>query len=223
MSRILVTGANRGIGLALCEALAARGDEIIGVCRRTSEALAACATRVIEGIDVAVPEDLARLAEALEDASLDVVIANAGRLSSQRLGAIDASAIEEMLTQYRINAIGPVLTAQALRPKLRRPARIAIITSRMGSIADNDSGGSYGYRMSKAAVNMAGVSLARDLAGDEISVGLIHPGFVRTEMTGGQGLIEASEAAAGIIARIDELTAKRSGSFRHSNGESLPW
>ncbi len=223
MSRILVTGANRGIGLALCEALAARGDEVIGVCRHASPGLTACAARLIEGIDVADPEALLRLADTLEDGSLDVVIANAGRLSSQRLGAIDAAAIEEMIAQYRINAIGPLLTAQALRPKLRRPGRIAIITSRMGSIADNDSGGSYGYRMSKAAVNMAGVSLAHDLAGDDISVGLIHPGFVRTEMTGGQGLIEASEAAAGILARIDELNAKRTGSFRHSNGESLPW
>lgn len=223
MSTILVTGANRGIGLALCQALAARGDEVIGVCRTASEALAACAGRVIEGIDVTVPADLARLAGGLEDTSLDVVIANAGRLSSQRLGEIDEAAIEEMITQYRINAIGPVLTAQALRGKLRRPGRIAIITSRMGSIADNDSGGSYGYRMSKTAVNMAGVSLARDLADEGISVGLIHPGFVRTEMTGGQGLIDAPEAAAGIIARIDELDEGRSGSFHHSNGESLPW
>ena len=100
---------------------------------------------------------------------------------------------------------------------------MAIITSRMGSIADNNSGGRYGYRMSKAAVNMAGRSLATDLAGNGVAVVVLHPGFVRTEMTGFQGLIDSSESAAGLIDRIDQLTLETSGSFWHANGESLPW
>jgi NAD(P)-dependent dehydrogenase (short-subunit alcohol dehydrogenase family) len=93
----------------------------------------------------------------------------------------------------------------------------------MGSIDDNTSGGSYGYRMSKAAVNMAGRSLARDLADEGVAVAILHPGFVRTGMTGGQGFIDADESAAGLAARIDELTHDTSGSFWHANGERLPW
>ncbi len=93
----------------------------------------------------------------------------------------------------------------------------------MGSIEDNTSGGSYGYRMSKAALNMAGVSLSHDLKSRKISVALIHPGFVKTDMTGGNGHIEASESAAGILSRIDGLNLESSGSFWHQNGEKLPW
>ena len=98
-----------------------------------------------------------------------------------------------------------------------------MITSRMGSLSDNTSGGSYGYRMSKAALNAASVSLAQDLAPKQIAVAILHPGWVRTEMTGGNGLCEPSESARGLIARIDELTAETSGSFWHANGERLPW
>jgi NAD(P)-dependent dehydrogenase (short-subunit alcohol dehydrogenase family) len=93
----------------------------------------------------------------------------------------------------------------------------------MGSIDDNNSGGMYGYRMSKAAVNIAGVSLARDLAPRGIAVALLHPGFVRTEMTGGRGNVDPPEAARGLIARIDELTLETSGGFWHASGKRLPW
>ena len=93
----------------------------------------------------------------------------------------------------------------------------------MGSIADNTSGGSYGYRMSKAAVNAAGVSLARDLEDSGIAVVLLHPGYVRTDMTGGSGQVEPAEAAAGLLARLDELDLAATGTFRHASGESLPW
>jgi len=108
-------------------------------------------------------------------------------------------------------------------PLLGSGSKIAIITSRMGSVADNTSGSMYGYRMSKAAVNMAGVSLARDLKGRGIAVALLHPGYVRTDMTGGNGFIDAPEAASGLIARIDELSLETSGGFWHSNGDPLPW
>ena len=93
----------------------------------------------------------------------------------------------------------------------------------MGSVADNTSGGSYGYRMSKAAVNIAGVSLARDLEADGIAVALLHPGWVRTEMTGNTGNASAGEAAAGLLARIEELNMQNTGRFWHANGEPLPW
>jgi len=106
---------------------------------------------------------------------------------------------------------------------LKAGAKIALVTSRMGSIADNDSGGSYGYRMSKAALNAAGVSLARDLQARGIAVAILHPGYVRTDMTGHSGLIDVDEAVNGLLERIDELNLDNSGSFWHRNGELLPW
>lgn len=128
-----------------------------------------------------------------------------------------------MREQFEVNAIGPLRVTAALAPLLRGGGKVAIITSRMGSIADNGSGGYYGYRMSKAAVNAAGMSLARDLKGRGVAVALIHPGMVATEMTGRNGIAPA-EAAAGVITRIDELTLATSGKFIHAGtGEELPW
>ncbi len=128
-----------------------------------------------------------------------------------------------MRRQFEVNSLGPLRVTAALRGNFGEGSKVAIITSRMGSIADNTSGGRYGYRMSKTAVNMAGRSLAQDLREAGVAVVILHPGFVRTDMTGGQGLIDAPESAAGLIARIDELTLETSGSFRHTNGEDLPW
>ena len=101
--------------------------------------------------------------------------------------------------------------------------KVALLTSRMGSIADNDSGSHYGYRMSKAALNAAGKSLAIDLAPRKVAVGIYHPGYVRTRMTGNTGLIDADESARLLLLRIDELSPAESGVFRHANGERLPW
>jgi NAD(P)-dependent dehydrogenase (short-subunit alcohol dehydrogenase family) len=111
----------------------------------------------------------------------------------------------------------------ALLPCLERGAKVALITSRMGSIADNGSGGAYGYRMSKAALNAAGMSLARDLASRGIAVVLLHPGYVKTEMTGGSGNVSAEKSASQLIGRIEALDLAHSGSFWHANGETLPW
>lgn len=223
MKQVLVTGANRGIGLELCRQLSARGDKVIAVVRKSSPELDALDCRVEPGIDMACPADLEELDRRLGDIPLDLVISNAGILSNQRLGAIDGAACEQIMDQFRVNALGPVLLAQALAHRLVPGSRLAVITSRMGSIADNSSGGSYGYRMSKAAANAAGVSLARDLASRDVVVLVLHPGYVRTDMTGHSGLVETDESARGIIARIDELGAEASGGFYHANGERLPW
>jgi NAD(P)-dependent dehydrogenase (short-subunit alcohol dehydrogenase family) len=110
----------------------------------------------------------------------------------------------------------------ALLPNLSSGSKIGIVTSRMGSIDDNTSGGHYGYRMSKVAVNMAGMSLSRDLADDGIAVGLLHPGMVATDMTGGRG-IPAEQAARGLIQRMDALSLSNTGSFWHAEGMQLPW
>lgn len=220
MSTAIVTGANRGIGLELCRQLKAAGWTVVGTTRLRSQQLEEVADEVWTDIDVGVDGVVQELRARSAGRSFDLLINNAGVLSRQSLDHLDWDA---MRLQYEVNALGPVRVTAALLPALGEEAKVAIVTSRMGSIADNTSGSSYGYRMSKAAVNIAGVSLARDLHGRGIAVALLHPGFVRTGMTGGRGYIDASEAASGLLARIDELTLEASGSFWHGNGEVLPW
>jgi len=216
----LITGANRGIGLELTKQLRARGEDVIAVCRKGSPELAATGARVEEGIDIAADAAPAEIATRVGATKLDLLIHNAGILQRNALGALDVASIR---TQFEVNALAPLRITDALLKSLDRGRKIAIITSLMGSIADNGSGGSYGYRMSKAAVNIAGVSLARDLAGRGIAVVLLHPGFVRTEMTGNHGNIEPADAARGLLARIDALTLEKSGKFWHADGRELPW
>ncbi len=217
---VLITGANRGIGLELARLFAARGDLVIACCRHASDDLRALEVRVEEGVDVTSDAAIAALAGRLAGVSIDVLINNAGRLEHEPLATLD---FEGVRRQLEINAIGPLRVTRALLDHLPGGAKVAVITSRMGSIADNTSGGAYGYRMSKAAVNAAGKSLAIDLAPRGISVALLHPGWVRTAMTGHNGLVDADESARGLIARIDALTPATSGTFWHMNGEVLPW
>lgn len=220
MQHAVITGANRGIGLELVRYYKADGWQVTGVCRTTSEELDAVATRVIENIDVASEESVARLVEALEGQSVDLLINNAGIMQDDILGQLD---FDSLRRQMEINAFAPLRVCEALLPNLRSGSRIANITSRMGSIADNDSGGRYGYRASKAAFNALGRSLAVDLKERGIAVAQLHPGFVQTRMVNFGGLITAEEAARGLAARIAGLNLDNSGSFWHSNGEELPW
>lgn len=223
MANCLVTGANRGIGLALCKLLAGRGDTVIAACRESSRQLDALGIRIETGIDVGDPASVRRLGKALEGQPLDWLINNAGVLRRDTLGGLQGEALEDLFLQFRVNSVGPLLVTQALLGNLQPGAKIGIITSRMGSIEDNTSGSYYGYRMSKAAVNAAGKSLAMDLRERDIAVALLHPGFVRTEMVGGGGDVEPEQAAAGLVARLDELTLEATGGFWHANGQRLPW
>jgi NAD(P)-dependent dehydrogenase (short-subunit alcohol dehydrogenase family) len=220
MPTSLVTGTNRGIGLELTKQLRARGYDVIAVCRTPSKELAATGARVESGVDVADPAALAALTKRLGATQLDLVIHNAGILDSDGLDALDADTI---VRSFQVNALGPLLLTAALQKNLAPGAKVALITSRMGSIADNSSGGMYAYRMSKAALNMAGVSLAKDLAPRGIAVAILHPGPVKTDMTRGHGQIEAPDAVRNLLARIDELTPSTTGKFLHANGEELPW
>ena len=220
MTTSLVTGANRGIGLELCAQLEARGHDVIAVCRNATPALHALGVRVEAGVDVADDAALPALAKRLAGTRLDWLVCNAGILSHEALDALDLDAVRR---QFEVNALGPLRTVHALLPNLGRGSKVALITSRMGSIADNSSGSSYGYRMSKSALNAAGVSLARDLAGKDIAVALLHPGYVKTEMTGNHGNVSAQQAAAQLIERIEALSVAESGGFWHANGERLPW
>jgi NAD(P)-dependent dehydrogenase (short-subunit alcohol dehydrogenase family) len=220
MTTTVITGANRGIGLELVRQLHAHGDHVIAVCRKSTPELDALGVRVETGIDVSQGKDVDDLARRLDGARIDVLINNAGILRGESLGALNFDSIEE---QFEVNALGPLRVTAALTPLLVDSAKVAIITSRMGSIADNSSGGYYGYRMSKAAVNAAGVSLARDLAARNIAVALIHPGMVATDMTGRNG-IPPQDAARGVLARIDALKLETTGRFWHAGtGEELPW
>jgi NAD(P)-dependent dehydrogenase (short-subunit alcohol dehydrogenase family) len=221
MTRALVTGANRGIGLEFCRQLQARGVDVIGVCRNASPALNALGIRVESGVDVTNIDSLADLKSHLDDLPIDLLINNAGILLREE--SLERLDLENIRQQFEVNALGPLCVTRALLPNLTAKAKIALVTSRMGSIADNSSGGYYGYRMSKVALNMAGVSLAQDLLHRDIAVIILHPGYVRTEMTGNQGYIDPPEAVSGMLARIDELTLANTGQFYHSNGEILPW
>lgn len=220
MAKAVVTGANRGIGLELCRQLKGRGDDVVALCREASDELKALDVRIEEGIDVGDDGVVSTLRQRLEGTAIDLLINNAGILTRETIEELDFGRIRR---QLEVNSLGPLRVTKALLGNLKEGSKVAIVTSRMGSIADNTSGSRYGYRMSKAAVNMAGVSLAHDLKERGIAVGLLHPGFVKTEMTGGQGMVEPSASAAGLLARIDELTLETSGSFRHMNGEALPW
>ena len=219
MSNVLITGCNRGIGLQLAKQLQERGENVIGVCRRSSPELNSLAVRLIEGIDVADADGIRKLVLELADLPLDILINNAGILRSDAFGELD---YDNMLLQFRVNALGPLRVTEALRSNLQEGAKVAIVTSRVGSIEDNGSGGNWGYRTSKAAVNMIGKNLMHELRPRGIAVALLHPGLVATEMTGGHG-IETSQSARGLIERIDELNMENSGSFWHAEGYILPW
>lgn len=217
---VLITGANRGIGLALAQHFTARGDRVIGVCRKSSDALEATGARVEAGIDVADEAAVDALAQRLADARIDILVPNAGILERDTFADPGFDGIRR---QFTVNALGPLLVVHALRDRLADGAKIGLITSRMGSVEDNTSGGYYGYRASKAALNAIGKSLALDLAPRGISVVLLHPGYVATDMVGGSGDVSPEQAAKQLIERIDALTPERSGTFQHANGATLPW
>jgi len=219
MASWLVTGANRGIGLALCRLLQARGDSVIAVCRTPSAELQELGVRIEAGIELTSDASLEDLASRLAGAQLDGALLNAGILEGDDLESFSA---ESLRRQFEVNALAPLLLARALLPHLSAGAKLGLITSRMGSIDDNGSGGYYGYRMSKTALNMAGRSLAVDLKPRGIAVAILHPGMVATRMVGFTGT-PPKQAAKGLLARLDALSLDTSGRFWHANGGELPW
>ena len=229
MGHIVITGANRGIGLALLKQYLSTGKRVSAICRRSSPELDELGTQfsalltVVTGIYIDRDDCISALKTALKPGQpIDILINNAGVLYRDTFPA-DETDWNDFRKQYEVNALGPLRVTAALRSRLSEGSKVVIVTSRMGSVADNNSGRMYGYRMSKAAVNAAGKSLSVDLKPAGIPVLLVHPGYVRTGMTGGNGYIDAPEAASGIIERITELSIERSGSFMHANGENLPW
>ena len=220
MARILITGTNQGIGLELAQQYAQRGDEVLATCRTASGALRAVGCEIIENVDVADDVSVAAMAQAVGDRSLHMVINNAGILTSESFDSLDYA---RMRAQYEVNALGPLRVTHALKDNLIEGSKVGVVTSRVGSMDDNSSGGNYGYRMSKAAANMAGVNLSHDLRPRGIAVALLHPGYVRTNMTGGNGITDTATAAAGLIERMDALSLETTGTFWHAEGYELPW
>jgi NAD(P)-dependent dehydrogenase (short-subunit alcohol dehydrogenase family) len=221
MAQAIVTGANKGIGLALVDLLRQREINVLAACRKSSAELERTGAEIVSGIDVTEDSALQKLVAAVGARSIDLLINNAGIMVwPEPLDALDPAAIRK---QFEVNALAPLLITRALRGRLGRGAKVGLITSRIGSIDDNGSGGAYGYRMSKAALNMAGKSLAVDLKPAGVAVAILHPGMVKTELTGSHGQVEPLDAARGLLARLDELTLETSGGFWHANGQRLPW
>jgi len=220
----LITGANRGIGLELARQLKASGARVIGAHRgEDSEPLDALGVERLAGVDVCDAEVKARLHSGLETLgvqTLNLLINNAGLLERDELGSVDFDGVRR---QLEVNTLGPLRVSESLISYLKAGSVIANISSRMGSIEDNTSGGFYGYRASKAALNAVTKSLALDLAPKGVSVVALHPGFVQTDMTGGRGLIGPAESAGGLLERISLISEELTGTFWHMDGGALPW
>ncbi len=225
MSVVLVTGADRGIGNALCRACHARGDDVIAACLGDSDELRALGIRVEPGVDVTSDEVVQGLARA--DTTIALLINNAGIAERDALGALDYDAIRQ---QLEVNTLGPLRVTEALLERLKPGSTVAFITSRIGSLGDNQSGGLYGYRISKCAANMVAVNLAHDLAKRGIAAVVLHPGMVATAMTFDDERHEArppEDAAAALIERIDRVEPTEPGAqpaFWHAPERTIiPW
>lgn len=217
----LVTGSNRGIGLEYCRQLKARGERVIAVCRAPSSDLQDLDVQIEAEVDLTSDKAVEDLIDRLNGRKIDVLINNAGIVERISLEKLD---FESIRRQFEINAIAPLRFTSALLPNLASGSKVVLMTSRMGSIGDNTSGGSYGYRMSKVALSMAGKSLAHDLKSRGIAVAILHPGLVKTRMTDfTDSGITTETSVKGLLARIEELNLDNTGTFWHSNGEILPW
>ncbi|NVJ52006.1 MAG: SDR family oxidoreductase [Gammaproteobacteria bacterium] len=227
MQHVLVTGANRGLGLAFCRHYLAQGYQVTAACRdpdAAEELQALTGALNIVQLDLADAESIQRLSSEFANSTLDILVNNAGVYGGSPQGLDDLES-GPWLNTFLVNSVAPVLLTRALLPALQRSnsAKIAFLTSKMGSIGDNSSGRSYIYRSSKAALNAAIKSLAIDLAELNIPVIALHPGWVRTDMGGPNGLIDSKESIAGLSQVIDNLALEQSGCFVDYRGDSIPW
>jgi NAD(P)-dependent dehydrogenase (short-subunit alcohol dehydrogenase family) len=228
MATWLVTGADRGIGASICEQIGARGDTALAACLVDAPDLRGKrGVEILTGVDITSAEGIRGLVRQIGDHRIDVIVNNAGLVIERKLGEFDYDAFQK---EYAVNALGPLRVVEALLPRMGQGGKIGIVTSRVGSLSENGSGGLYGYRLSKAAGNMAGINLAHELKPRGIAVICLHPGSVRTQMTAGLVdqsavgmLVDPPTAAKGLIARLDELSLETTGTFRHANGQALPW
>jgi len=227
---ILITGANRGIGLELTEQFAADGWTVLACCRNPAdaEALLALGNRYpaieLHALEVTDYAQMASLSAQLRDRSIDILLSNAGIYGPRgaNFGDVEAEAWREVV---EVNSIAPLMLVQAFVEQVAasRQKLVAVISSKMGSIADNGSGGSYIYRSSKTAVNQVVRNLSIDLAGRGISALSLHPGWVQTEMGGANAETSVGDSAAGLKAILQGAGPEQNGQFLEFNGDPIPW
>jgi NAD(P)-dependent dehydrogenase (short-subunit alcohol dehydrogenase family) len=227
---ILVTGTNRGLGLEFVKQLLCRGDHVFATCRKPAHApelqqLAQTFSNLrVLPLDVADTDTFTAFAESLPDQPLDVFINNAGVYGPKglRWGSVQR---EDWMQTLLVNTVAPLLLTQALVGTFRAdgPKKLVYLSSKVGSIAENDSGGGYIYRSSKTALNQVIKSLSLDLAGQGFKALALHPGWVLTDMGGPNALIEPHTSVEGMLRVIDNLTPEQSGSFLNYDGSPIPW
>lgn len=227
---ILITGANRGIGLELTEQFAESGWQVLACCRDPANAgeLRALVERglaiELHALDVTNYTQMANLADQLKGRPIDILLSNAGIYDSKSsgFGKVDA---EEWRQVLEVNTIAPLMLVQAFIEQVAASQQklVAVISSKVGSIADNSSGGSYMYRSSKTAVNQVVKSLSIDLADRSISVISLHPGWVQTEMGGPNAEISTDQSVSGLKNILQSAGLAQSGQFIEYNGNSIPW
>jgi NAD(P)-dependent dehydrogenase (short-subunit alcohol dehydrogenase family) len=226
--RVLVTGANRGIGHELVRQLVQRGDDVDAVSRTPQEIVyedKAADSRIrLFRCDIADDESVRALAAELGDAAIDMVINNAGVGGGNRQSLRDLDFAEALRT-YNVDALGALRVSLALLPHVRRGQvkKLVHVTSGLGSIGDNKSGGHYAYRMAKAALNMMAKNLAMDLRGDGITSIVINPGWVQTDMGGSHAAITPSESVRGMLRVIESASLADTGAFLDWNGGRYPY
>ena len=221
---VLVTGANRGLGLELARQLQAAGATVIGTARSPQEAteLAGLGVRVLQ-LDVTDPASVDALVASLGDTPLDALLNNAGWFGSR--GSATALDPQVALQEYEVNCLGPLRVTQALLPALRRgQAKLVMnMSSGLGSIANNSRGGSGGYRASKAALNMLTATMAAELRDEGFIFVAMSPGWVQTDMGGPDAALTPEDSVRGILATLAPLGVADTGRFLNHDGSTLPW
>lgn len=227
---VLITGASRGIGLALARQYLAGGSRVVATARNTGgDDLLALQQQYRDQIelltlDVTRAQEIALIPKTLDQQPLHLLINNAGLFASNH-DSIDTLDSDTWLNEIRVNTIAPFMVTRALRPNLAAAghATVAMISSKMGSLSENRSGGAYSYRSSKAALNAVTRSLAHDLACNSISVVALHPGWVRTDMGGPKAPLDTTASASGLKSVLDKVGPDDNGKFFDYTGTQIPW
>lgn len=230
MAIAIVVGADRGIARSISLRLSERGDRVVAACVGDAPDLRSAGVQVEPGVDVTSDAAVSEFAQRVRKqyGRIDVLYHVAGIMLMSEVGkGIEQLELDDVRRQLEVNTLGPLRVIKALAPLLQSGSKLGIVTSRVGSLADNGTGGQYGYRLSKAAANMLGLNLHRELSKRGVAVICLHPGMVATDLTkdfpGEFKYITPDQAAEGLIKQMDALTLASAGVFRHANGELLPW
>lgn len=226
--KVIITGANRGLGLEFCKQYLEEGFKVYACCRSPESAKELLNLKQTSGdqletipLNVTNSVQISNLKNTLQDEAIDLLINNAG-VYGPRVAFGEVSE-QDWMDVFQINTVAPLLLVQALVDLMASAGKILLMSSKMGSVEDNTSGGSYIYRSTKAALNAVGKSLAHDLADKGIGVAVCHPGWVQTDMGGASGLINTETSIKGLRKVMDRLTLENSGQFFNYDGANIPW